>query len=137
MDNKNDMTPSMHYGNLDFENYWGEKLFSVEIIHYLSDIINVAEIYSMYKKIMYVDDKTKVTDAMRFKYSLGDLGYLDYWKIKIITDNNEVYSSNGSVRCSIRPEDNGKVIMGVNGESKRMYISMVSGSCSISLNKVS
>lgn len=73
---------------------------------------------------------------MGFRYSLGDLGYLDYWMITITTEDNEIYSTNGSHRCSIEEKDNGKVILGVNGDSKKMYISMVSGSCSSSLKRI-
>lgn len=136
MNNENNMTASMYTGSLDFENYWGKKLVSVEIIHYLSSIFDSGKFYSVYKKINNIEDKTVVPNAMGFRYSLGDFGYLDYWMITITTEDNEIYSTNGSHRCSIEEKDNGKVILGVNGDSKRMYISMTSGNCSSSLKRI-
>ncbi|MDV5224876.1 hypothetical protein RZ760_002730 [Providencia rettgeri] len=40
MNNKNDINPNM-YGSADFENYWNEKLVSVEIIHYMDDLLDL------------------------------------------------------------------------------------------------
>lgn len=60
MNDENNMTASMHTGSLDFENYWGKKLASVEIIHYLSSIYDSGKFYSVYKKINDIEDKTIV-----------------------------------------------------------------------------
>ncbi|MEQ4690460.1 MULTISPECIES: hypothetical protein [Providencia] len=135
MNNKSGLGGTNYAGSLDFENYWGEKLIYVEIYHYMSNIFNGNRLLTSFKKTTDVEDKTTVVGALQFSYVLGDLEYLDYWGIKFITASNEIYSSDDGGRCSIRAEDGGKVILGVNGESKRMYISMLSGVCSYSLNR--
>lgn len=70
-----------------------------------------------------MDANAKITNAISFTYSLGSSLLLDYWKVKIIIESGNTYCSN-SLRCSIGTEDNGKVILGVNGEFEKSYFSM-------------
>lgn len=129
--NNNNETISLMIGGCDFENYWGEKLVVVDIIHYMSNIFDVDQNNNDIVRLFDVNDKTKIFNTMIFIYGLGSVDLLDYWKVKIITESGKVYSSRSGLRCSIKNEDRGNVILGVNGNAKRMYISMTdSGSCS-------
>lgn len=136
MKKENNLIKSNHLGILDFENDWGETLTSVEITHYVATIFNDGEAAKVYKKVENIIDKKKIERFMSFTYYLGEIWALDYWKVKIKTKSNKVYSSGWALRCSIRNEDNGKVISSVKGEDKMMYISMESGDCSKKLNEV-
>lgn len=118
-------------GRCAFENYWGEELFSYEIYHYVSDFINVEEKDMKYSKGIYLPHAATDEKAMVFSYYLNDASRLDYWKVLITTKSGLKYSSNSFIRCSIEEIDEGKVTIGVNGESKRLYISYPkSGGCS-------
>lgn len=132
MSNIEKMGVTIQGGILDFENYWGEKLASVTITHYVNDIINISgkEKYTSINHIVNIYDKATVSNALRFDYALGNAFLLDFWEVRIETESNEVYSTEIGLRCSIEDKDNGKVILGVNGESKKMYVSMASGNCS-------
>ncbi|MDV5224875.1 hypothetical protein RZ760_002725 [Providencia rettgeri] len=136
MKKENNIIKSSHLGILDFENDWGETLTSVEITHYVATIFNGGEREKVYRKIENIIDKKKIENFMRFTYYLRDETALDYWKVKIKTKSNKVYSSGWALRCSIRNVDKGKVILSVKGEDKMMYISMESGDCSKKLNEV-
>lgn len=136
MSNDNNVVISNHIGILDFENYWGEKLIKVEITHYISSFFNDLKSSLVHKIREDIDDKTKFDNFMSFSYSLGDAGNLDYWIITFVTESMKIYSTKGGKRCSITSEDEGKVILGVNGESEKMYISMASGSCSTRLERI-
>lgn len=123
-------------GKLDFENYWGEQLSEVRISHYTSSLFDGPENYKAFATLEDVKDKSKISDAMSFSYALNDSGSLDFWSIRLTTESGKVYITAASLRCSIEASDNGKVILGVNGDSKKMYVAMVSGDCSINLLRI-
>lgn len=125
-------------GVCDFENYWNEDLYMVVMVHYMPDILDSYPTTRSLIKLNNVAKGAVIHNAMSFSYSLGEGYLLDYWKLNIITESGEFYSSDGSLRCSIRDNDNHKVILGVNGESNSFYIHMSdSGSCSRKLTKFS
>lgn len=137
MNNERIIELNRYVGVLDFENYWGKKLAKVKVVHYISNKYDTSYLSPVYQEFENVNDKSAIRNAMNFSYELGNDGALDYWMIRFTTENNETYYSSSSLRCSVRAEDNGKVILGINGESERMYVSMASGNCSVGLNKIS
>ncbi|MEQ5754871.1 MULTISPECIES: hypothetical protein [unclassified Providencia] len=123
--------------NLTFENYWGEHLIQVGIdmdpdpnpYHpsktYFQDNGNIS--------IRHIDNKQHITLKEQFYYSLEDT---HYWRIFFITKYGQTWISEYGFSCQIKPEDNHTVIIGVNGDSKRMYVSFPnSSSCSTALSK--
>ncbi|MEY0233449.1 hypothetical protein [Providencia manganoxydans] len=133
MNNKEAMDGVEYTGVLDFENYWGERLLYVEVTHHVDSIFNEHPRLSQSMNFQGVDDKTKLSNVMYFKYKLGDMNGLDFWTVHIMTESGINYTTKKLLRCSIRDEDHGRVILGVNGESKSMYVSMASGTCSVPL----
>ncbi|EOV8087008.1 hypothetical protein AB7W75_08025 [Providencia huaxiensis] len=121
-------------GICDFENYWGERLVSVEIIHFLSGILNRKEQYSVSKTIVDIADKTKVYHALSFPHLNGIAENYDYWRVKMTTESGKTYKSQNRFYCSLSESDNNKVILGVNGEAKTLYVAFPSSSgCSTPL----
>lgn len=74
-------------GYCDFENYWGEKLVTVEFTHFVSGLIDKYEKYGTYKTIHNVPDKAKLEGIFPFRYSVGAWDSYDHWIIKIITES--------------------------------------------------
>lgn len=124
-------------GYCDFENYWGEELVTVEFTHFVSGLIDQAEVYGTKKIIVNVPDKTKITDAFIFRYSVGAWDSYDYWIIKIQTKSGKTYQSKRRFYCSLDEQDNGRAILGVNGDAKTFYVAFpVSSGCSTKLNEL-
>ncbi len=116
-------------GVLSFENYFGETLSYVEIYH-------TKRMYSAMPQVrLYnIPNETKVANIFNFKYQLGWGALVEFWKIAFLTASGQQYRSKEDFTCAIRAEDDGHVIIGVNGESKRMYVSFSSSSsCSTGL----
>lgn len=123
---------------LTFENYWGEDLILVEI-NFLEppSPYGVSKTnYSDYGEalIRHVSNGQHITLDEKFPY------YLDqshYWRISFITKYGQTWASDFGFTCQIKPEDNDTVIIGINGDSKRMYVAFPeSSTCSTSLHLI-
>nr|WP_282557177.1 MULTISPECIES: hypothetical protein [Providencia] len=128
-------TERYYYGLATFENFWGEDLTRVEIHYYISDIINSSE-PRFYKRsfMRNVPNKSILKDVFSFKYELGVFDSYDYWQVLIETQSGRVYETKSNFYCSIKKEDHGQVTLGVNGESKKLYVHFPSSSdCSTAL----
>ncbi|WP_369427451.1 hypothetical protein [Providencia sp. PROV236] len=124
-------------GYCDFENYWGEELIEVEFTHFVSGLIDQSEVYGTSKIIHNVPDKTKITDAFVFRYAVGPWDRYDYWTIKIHTKSGKMYQSKRRFYCSLGEQDDGRVILGVNGDAKTFYVAFpVSSGCNTELNEI-
>ncbi|MDD9338846.1 MAG: hypothetical protein PV362_04145 [Providencia heimbachae] len=128
-------TERYYHGLATFENFWGEDLILVEIHYHISDIINNSEARFYKRKfIRNVPDKSILKDVFSFKYELGVSGSYDYWQVLIETQSGKVYKTKDNFYCSIKKEDHGQVTLGVNGESKKLYVHFPSSSdCSTAL----
>lgn len=112
-------------GIVSVENYWGTAVDTIYVTH-KSDGSYSSEGHT--KRIEHGERKDNV---LHFYYRLGLFSPLDYWKVTIHTTDNKIYSTDTYFSCSIAEEDNGRVIIGINGEAKTAYVAFPkSGSCS-------
>ncbi|MEX5890466.1 hypothetical protein AB6H11_07565 [Providencia vermicola] len=126
-----------YYGEADFENFWGEELSEVVIRHHVEShaIYNNSRLLT--EKVYHdIPDKTILKNVFYFLCEIGIDNSYDYWYVKIKTKSGKVYKTKTNFYCSIRESDHGKVILGVNGESRRLYLDFPSSSnCSTALNE--
>ncbi|WP_323085551.1 hypothetical protein [Providencia alcalifaciens] len=116
-------------GIATFENFWGEELKSVFLRH---TSLRTSEI-----TLTHIADKQIIPDALEFIYQRGIGKPSDYWDVRIETASGRKYQSTHRFSCSIYDEDAGRVILGVNGESERLYVSYpASGDCSTGMNVI-
>lgn len=119
--------------NVTFENFWGEELKTVTI--YCSDnSINLKpkenNIYFL-RSISHIKDKEIVSDGLTFDYNPDKK---TFWRVQFTTLYDQFWISIHDFTCAIKPEDNHRIILGVNGESKRLYAAFpASSSCSTEL----
>ena len=114
---------STSLGQISIENFWNEDLKKVEIFYQRgSNIIeNVFVLYNL-------ADKRTIKDIHTFSFDLKDKMA---WKAKIVTKDGQFWSSGDYLPCQIQDNDNGKVTINFNGNSKKMSIIYpTSGSCS-------
>ncbi|ATG16935.1 hypothetical protein GKR56_12660 [Providencia alcalifaciens] len=119
-------------GTVTLENFWGEPLKLMKLTH-LSLRTSTVELKD-------VPQGAIIKNAMEFIYQRGIGKPRDYWILDIVTQDNTRYRSEPMYDCSIdetgTPTE-GHVIVGVNGESKRIYTVLDSGDrCSDSMNQV-
>ena len=121
---------------ITFENFWGEELRHVTISHSDSTYADMKHEYSESdtETIHHIENKQILTDIIKIPY-IPNLK--DYWNITITTMYGQTWFNEGKLSCSIKPEDNHRIIIGVNGQSKRMYAAFpASSSCSTALTKL-
>ncbi|HEQ1857422.1 TPA: hypothetical protein VEO38_000929 [Providencia alcalifaciens] len=91
-------------------------------------------------KFEYVRHGTIIEDAMEFIYQRGIGKPSDHWIVDFTTIDNLRYRSAVDYSCDINITDaldEGKVILGVNGESSRLYTVLADDSkCSTSISRV-
>lgn len=59
------------------------------------------------------------------------------WSVNFKTERNELWASKKVLTCDYFSEDDGNVTIGVNGDSKKMYVAFPSlKSCSVDLIKI-
>lgn len=128
--NQNKMVlPEHYYGYLTFENFWGEDLERVILTHSLG---RYADLLKDKKEFGPVADKEILKDIFGFNYIVGRT--TDYWNIKFWTQRGSAYQSTLGFSCDITENDHGRVTLGINGESERMYIAFPSSSnCSTAI----
>ncbi|HHR5900419.1 TPA: hypothetical protein ACS7XC_001318 [Providencia alcalifaciens] len=132
------MAITIYQGDISFENYWGESLKMIYIEHHLADIHNSLGSKRLLRNRFYHDipDKTKIDNVMWFSYELDTMESYNHWYVYIITENGKRYRSKSNFYCSITRADEGKVILGVNGESERLYVHYpASSGCSVKMEK--
>ncbi|CAG9423276.1 hypothetical protein [Providencia alcalifaciens] len=113
------------------ENYWGTKVSTIYITHKSSGSEKTEG------SVNDIEHGEKVDYQFYFYYRLGLFSPLDYWKVMVHTMDGKIYSTNGYFTCSIKDEDNGKAIIGINGEAKTAYVAFPkSGSCSEKLIQI-
>ncbi|MEY0975885.1 hypothetical protein AB7196_08020 [Providencia rettgeri] len=137
--NKETATPERYYlGLATFENFWGEDLSSVVIEHYVNNLSNSrTKKYPSSQTLSKIANKAVMKDIFAFKYELGINDSYDYWVVEITTKSGKKYRTKSSFYCSITFEDKGKVVLGVNGDFKRLYVHFPSSSdCSTAFNEV-
>lgn len=118
---------------ITFENFWGEELRFVNIFHshIPLDIIPLGNEEGPWTKIRHIQDKEIQTDVIDELYFPEKTSY---WRIKFVTMYGQLWWCDGKFSCNIKPEDNHRITLGVNGESKRLYAAFpVSSPCSTSL----
>lgn len=119
-----------YYGHLTFENFWGQNLKKVILTHSLGPAVTLLDDK---KELGAVEDKEILTDILGFKYLIGTT--TDYWHIAFWTQTGSIYESSLGFSCNITASDHGKVTLGINGESQRMYVSFPSSStCSTAIH---
>ncbi|WP_255586322.1 MULTISPECIES: hypothetical protein [Providencia] len=127
-----------YVGEISFENYWGEKITSLFLQYHMADIYNSITSKRHFQNILYYDipDKSKVDDIMWFVYEIGAPASYNYWYIHITTESGKSYLTKKGFYCSITEADEGKVILGVNGESENLYVHYpASSGCSTKMKR--
>ncbi len=110
-------------GSISIENVWNEDLKKVEI-HYHRGSAAVDTVFILYN----VADKKTIKDAHSFTFSSTDKSA---WKAQITTKKGQTWSSGELFPCQITDNDNGKVTITFNGDTRTMHIIYpVSRSCS-------
>ncbi len=121
-------------GLISFENFWGERLSWVKITHYLDNLIHVNYWNKHFYIIEDIEDKEVRDNLFAFDYEVGSDSYFNYWQLEVITEKGSKYKTKERFYCSLSYDDDGKVILSVNGDSKRMYVYFSSSSsCSTAL----
>lgn len=119
-------------GMLAFENFWGVTMRSLIITH--------SSIRTSVAEFQYVRHGTIIEDALEFIYQRGIGKPSDYWTVDFTTIDNLRYRSELGYRCDINitdAPDEGKVILGVNGESSRLYTVLADDSkCATDISRV-
>lgn len=121
-----------YYGLATFENFWGKNIKKISLGH-TAMLFGVGMINEYI--LEDIPNKGIVKDCFGFKYYLG-VGS-DMWHIEFWTEDGEYYKSSYNFYCNLTASDNGKVIMGINGESKRLYLDFPSSAnCSTQINRI-
>lgn len=83
---------------------------------------------------MNVNHGVIIENALIIAYQLGLDSPQDYWYMEIETMDGVKYKTKEDFYCSLKEIDNGKVIIGINGEAKTMYVHFpASSDCKTSL----
>lgn len=106
-----------------FENYFGEDLIEAMLFR-----------NTFFHTIYNIKDKEERADVVTF-YAIE--GERDSWGIQFITASGQYWRSTSSINCDVKEADNNKIIIGINGESKRIYAAFSSSSpCSAALKRL-
>ncbi|EPL9570596.1 hypothetical protein MMK73_002680 [Providencia rettgeri] len=97
-----------------FENYFGEDLLEVMLFRKMAS-------HTIYD----IKDKEKKIDIATF-YAIE--GEDENWHVQLLTASGEYWRSASLIECRTKKEDGYKIILGVNGESKRVYAAFSSSS---------
>lgn len=138
MDNNTDeIIMGAVYGYCDFENYWGEELTKVDLVHYVSGIVNTTKIFMTSKTLQNVPDKASLKKEFTIQFQRNSVESYDYWEVTIHTKSGKIYRTKDRFYCSIAFYDSENVILGVNGDAKTLYVAFSSSSgCSTKLLEV-
>ena len=116
-------------GLVTVENYWNENIKELELV------INTSDFMKTYKVFNDIKDKQVLKDAYSFVFSYGKQ---ISWRVTFITESGETWGNGSFLPCNFATSDNGKAIIGVNGDSKRLYVAFPSSSsCSMALTRIS
>lgn len=138
MDNHtNEIIMGAEYGYCDFENYWGEELTRVDLVHYVSGLIDKTKLFMTSKTLLNVPDKTSLKKELAIQFQRNSIESYDFWEVTIHTKSGKVYRTKDRFYCSIAYFDSENVILGVNGDARTLYVSFSSSSgCSTKLIEV-
>ncbi|HHR6020554.1 hypothetical protein [Providencia alcalifaciens] len=75
--------------------------------------------YTIYHDI---SDKIKIDNIMWFSYELDTEDSYNHWYVDITTEDGKRYHIKSKFYCSMTRVDEGKVILGINGESENLYV---------------
>ncbi|WP_265694429.1 hypothetical protein [Providencia rustigianii] len=123
-------------GKATIENFFGEELKYIYVLHYVSGLTHKGSERRLIDEKFFsnLPNKSISENIFSFKYELGLPNSFDYWFIKLETISGKTYATKKNFYCSIKEEDRGKVILGVNGEAKTLYVAFSSSSgCSTKL----
>lgn len=112
-----------YYGYATFENFWGKDIKNVTLTHF-ADVFWNNTLDKLH--IEHVPDKGILENCFGFKYYIG--AGSDIWHIKFLTYDGEVYECKKNFSCNITSGDGGRVILGINGESRKLYVDFPSSS---------
>ncbi|MEY1522120.1 hypothetical protein, partial [Providencia manganoxydans] len=119
---------SSSLGKVTLENFWNSDLKSFSITHTHDKILHLGTSHTEYD----IKDKQIIHNAYTLIYTPQ---YDDYWNVTITTANGDIWHNTSRLKCNIKKEDNGNVIIGVNGDSQRMYVAFpFSSTCSMLMN---
>lgn len=125
------------YGYCDFENYWGEELVEVQLVHYVSGFIDTNKYLMTSKRLENVANNTSLKKAFTVTYQKNNIDRYDFWEVVIRTLTGKIYRTKDRFRCSIAFYDSENIILGVNGDAQTLYVAFSSSSgCSTKLIEV-
>ncbi|MEY0233452.1 hypothetical protein [Providencia manganoxydans] len=104
------------------ENFWGEKLKNIFVEHHFTGL------KPTYGSVRNIEHGATGEHIITFSYYTGLFSPQNYWRISIETIDGKKYSTNELFYCSITDADNGRAIIGVNGESQTAYVAFPSSS---------
>ncbi|MEQ4675942.1 hypothetical protein ABN063_15365 [Providencia vermicola] len=114
--------------SVTIENFWNEDIKELNLQ------IDTSDIFLTFKDFFNIKDKQIIKDAYRFVFFYEKNVS---WKVTFITESGEIWSSNKFLSCNFSSSDNGEATVGINGDSKRMYVAFPSSSsCSIGLTRI-
>ncbi len=125
------------YGYCDFENYWGEELIKVQLVHYVSGLIDTNKYLMTSTRLDNVPNNTSLKKVFTVTYQKNKLDRYDFWEVLIHTQTGKTYRTKDRFRCSIAFYDSENIILGVNGDAQTLYVAFSSSSgCSTKLIEV-
>lgn len=99
--------------SVTIENFWNEGIKEF-ILGYRTD-----DFFGVEKKFYHLDDKQILPDAYKFVLSYDNV---ISWHVMLTTEQGETWSTNTFLPGHFTVADNGKVTIGVNGNSKQVYV---------------
>ncbi|ENR5392772.1 hypothetical protein PWM41_002524 [Providencia rettgeri] len=116
-------------GLVTVENYWNENIKEFKLV------INTSNFTNTYKVFNNIKDKQVLKDAYSFVFFYEKQ---ISWQVTFITESGETWGNDSFLPYNFATSDNGKAIIGINGDSKRLYVAFPSSSsCSMALTQMS
>lgn len=112
-------------GFVSIENYWGEEVKSISVEHKSG---NIEKTEGFVENIKHGE---KIDGVFHFYYQMGLFSPENTWSVSVLTNNGDIYKTEGYFSCSITDSDEGVTVIGINGDAKTVYVTFPkSGSCS-------
>ncbi|WP_164671214.1 hypothetical protein [Pectobacterium brasiliense] len=123
---------TLRTGFISLKNNWGENIHSITIRHRRGNNPNRQE-QEIFTDITSGELRRKL---MEFKYETSVGSPYDYWWIKFITESGRTYTIKHNFYCSVTSRDDGNVFLHLDGDHKKMHVTLSSSSyCRVSIFK--
>ncbi|MGE7416257.1 hypothetical protein [Methylobacterium tarhaniae] len=121
-----------HSGIVYLQNDWGVDLAQLTIRHRRSNDPDKQEEQTFYNVV--AGDSV---GPMAITYTTGAGSPFDYWWVKFVTQNGSTFDCKDNFYCSISSDDDGRVMLRLDGSDSELYVSFSSSSgCSVSISQI-